>query len=167
MVHLDCELADFKSFQDFTDDREYLRIGDHQGIVSSNIKITLVKFSESALAHLRLIASVNFCNVEALDLLNALGSDVTSERNCKVISEGKQLSSLILKIIDKLAVLTVFSSQSLLQFKDRGIDLTCSMFMENSLNFVEGLLTDSHLQWCHVARTFGALGQTTFLVSNL
>ena len=89
MVNLDSELADFESLQDFTDDREHLRIRDHQSIVSSNIKIALVKFSESTLAHLRLIASVNFCNVEALDLLNALGSDVTSERNRKVISKGK------------------------------------------------------------------------------
>ena len=145
MIDLDHELADFKSFEDFADDREYLRIGDHESIVSSNIEIALIELSESTLIHLRLITSINFGNMEALNLLNALGSNVTSERHGEIVPECKQLSTLVLQIIDKLAILTILASQSLFQFKNWRVNLTCTVLVEYPLNFVEGVFTDGHL----------------------
>jgi len=41
------------------------------------------------------------------------------------------------------------------------------MLVENSFDLVESLLTDSHLQWCHITSAFGALWKTALLVSHL
>ncbi len=89
MVDLDSELADIESLQDFTDDRKHLRVRDHEGIVPSNIEIALIELSESTFVHLRLITSVYFRHMEALNLLNTLSSDVTCERNSEIISQSK------------------------------------------------------------------------------
>ena len=86
MVHLYLEFANFKSPQDLLDNREHLSVRDHQRVVASYIEIALIEFSKAASVHLRLITSINFSHVEALDLLNTFRGNISCKGNGQVVS---------------------------------------------------------------------------------
>ena len=167
MVHLNDEITDFKTTKNLLHDGEDLSIWDHEGIVSSNVEIALIELSKATLVHLRLITPVDFGDVEAFDLLKALRSHVSSEGHSKIVAESKQLATLVLQVVDQLRVLSVLSSEGLLELEDRSVDLTCSMFVEDALDLVKCFLPNRHLQRGHITSALRTLGQSTFLVANL
>jgi len=105
--------------------------------------------------------------VEPLDLLNSLGGDIPSEGNREIVPESEKLATLILQIVDELAVLAILASQSLLELEDGRVNLASTVLKEHVLDIVESLFTNRHHHWRHISRALGALWQATLLVSNL
>lgn len=167
MIDLQHEVADVQACQDFTDYRDYLRIRKHRAICTSDVKVALVELTVPALRHLRLVTAVDFSNVEALNRRQRFFSHVPGEWHCQVVSQGQDLAALVLKVVYKLAVFSVLASEGLFQLKDRRINFTSSMFLKNSSDRLEGLVSDRHLQRCHVSGSLRTLGSASLLIVDL
>lgn len=95
--------------------------------------------------------------MESLDRGESLLSHVPGEGHREIIAQGEQLTTLVLKVVNKLAVFTIFTSEGLLELKDWSVDFRSTVLFEYGSDGVEGLLLDGHLGGAHVTRTFGAL----------
>lgn len=100
VVDLEHERTELKVRDDVDDYVEHFCIRNHRRVSACNVEITLVELSEATLGHLRLVASVNFSYVEALDVLDSVLRNVARERYCEIIPEGEQFSTLVLQVVN-------------------------------------------------------------------
>lgn len=105
--------------------------------------------------------------MESLDLLDSFCGDIPRKRHSQIVSEGQELASLVLQVVDKLAVLSVLARKCLFELEYGSVDLACTVFKEHVLDRIESLLSNRHHHWRHISRALRALGQATLLVSHL
>lgn len=110
----------------------------------------------------------------------------------EVVSEGQQLSSLVLQVIDELGIFSIFPCQGFLhrnrkrqygirqnththarthatsdlQFKDGCIDGFCAVALEASDDGVEDSLSDGHLFWVVVPRPLTDKSDEEFAITE-
>ena len=65
---------------------------NHNIIVPSNIKITLIKLSIPPLSHSRLITTIHSPNVVSLNALDRVGGDIASEGDSEIVTQGTQFT---------------------------------------------------------------------------
>ena len=70
MVDLNQKAIDSQSFENLLHDGQYVCIGDHRIILSSNVVVTLIKLSIAAFGNGGLIPPVDLTDMEPLDLLD-------------------------------------------------------------------------------------------------
>lgn len=151
-TYLDGKVSNVEGVERFNEDTEDFRVGNHGVKVSGNIKVlrgtsatprladakrthALVKLPHTALGHGRLIPSVYFSDVVPLDgrIRALVHRQEPGERHSQVVPQTAELSTLILQVIDQFRVLSVFPREDILEFKDGGIDRTCSVLEEDVL----------------------------------
>lgn len=81
--------------------------------------------------------------------------NVSSLTYSQVISQRAELTALVGKVIDQLGVLTIFSSQDLLELKYRGINCASIVFKKDAFKSREDLLSQKSSFWLVVKSTFG------------
>ena len=158
VINFHQEIFDINGFQDFLHDTENFRIRDHWIVAACNIKVTLIKLSVSTFCHDWLISSVDFSNVESLDFRNVcVHGHESCKWDCQVVSEGAFLSALVLKVINKFRVFTIFSSQDILEFENGSVNFYTTVFLENFDDRIDDFSSDGHLVGVVISGTFGAL----------
>ena len=167
MVELDLEITDAELSEDVDEDLEHLGVGDHGGVIASDVKIALVELPKAALIHLGLVSSVDLSDVESLNLFHSLRCNESCKRNSQIVPERGKFTALVLQVVDELRVLTVLSHECFSQLEDRSVDLDCSVLLEDALDDVEGLFADGHLYGSHVACAFSAFRDSSLLVFGL
>jgi len=167
MVELDLEITDAELSEDVDEDLEHLGVGDHGGVIASDVKIALVELPKAALIHLGLVPSVDLSDVESLDLFHSLRSNESCKRNSQIVPERGKFTALVLQVVDELGVLAVLAHECFSQLEDRGIDLDCSVLLEDALDDVEGLFADGHLNGSHVTCALSAFRDSSLLVFGL
>lgn len=112
-----------------------------------NETYALVELSHAALGHGGLIATVDLGDVVALDVLVLLSvhGQEAGKRNSQIVTKRTLLASLVLEIIDQLAVLAVLSRENLLELEDGCVDGDASVLLEDFDDGRKDLFPDSHL----------------------
>jgi len=87
VVDFNDKASDIKLLKNLGDNFQDFSIRNHKRISTSNIKITLIELSESSLCHLRVVSSIDFCNVVSFNLSQIFLGYVPCERYCQVVSE--------------------------------------------------------------------------------
>jgi len=95
--------------------------------------------------------------VEPLDLRHSIRGDIPSEGDSQIIPKSEELTTLVLQVVDELAILTILASQGLLLLEDGCVDLASTMLKEHVLDVFECCLADGHHHWRHISGSFGAL----------
>jgi hypothetical protein len=91
----------------------------------------LIELSEPSLSDGGLISSVDFTNMEAFYLLDiGIVGHKSGKRNSQVVSKSAFLTALVLEIVDKFRILSVFASQDFFEFKNWSIYLNCTVLFE-------------------------------------
>ncbi|KAI6772576.1 hypothetical protein HG530_003534 [Fusarium avenaceum] len=147
VVQLDCVSAvPTKSLEYFCNDAEDFGVGKHGVVGAGNVEIALVEFSHTALGHGGLISAVDLGNVISLDVLDLLvHGEEAGERDCQVISQRADLTTLIGKIIDELAVLSIFTREDLSELENRSVDCDSAVTLEDLGDGVEDVVTNDHV----------------------
>jgi hypothetical protein len=82
-------------------------------------------------------------SLDVLDLL--VHGEEAGEGDCQVISQRADLTTLIGKIIDELAVLSIFTSEDLSELENRSIDCDSAVTLEDLGDGVEDVVTNDHV----------------------
>ena len=85
------------------------------------------------------------------DWRNLVHGQVASKRNCQIITQCKDFTPLVSKVIDELWVLTILASEDLFQLKDRCVDGLSPVALKHVDDTAEGMLADHHLPWAKVS----------------
>ena len=164
MVNFDQEAIHSHGFQNFLHDSQDFRVRDHGVIFASDVEIALVKLSESALVDCGLIPSINFSNMESLYFLDigVVGHE-PGEGNSEIVSQTALLATLVLQIVDKFGVFSVFTSENLFEFKDRSVNLDPTMLLKNFNNCINDFPPNGHLVRVVITSAFGGFDFETKL----
>lgn len=99
-----------------------LRIRQHRIIYTSDIEIALVELAHSSFRHSRLISSVDFCNVVALDALDVgVHGKPSCEGDSEIVAEGAEFAALVCEVVDEFAVFAVFAREDFLELEDGSV----------------------------------------------
>ena len=125
---------------------QYFSICKHGQRLSSDVEVTLVELSEPSTLVIWLIPSVNFSDLEPLDLVYSMCCHKPRKWNSQVISETEHFSSLICQIIHESLVVSVLLHEHLSPLKYGRVNLLATVSLENLAYLLKCTLLDCHLR---------------------
>jgi hypothetical protein len=146
VVHLDSVRLPAQALEHIVDNLEDLGVGNHGVVGTRDIEIALVEFPHAALCHGGLVTAVDLCDLVALEVLHAgVHGEVAGQRDCQVVAQRAQLTTLVLQVVDELRVLSIFAAENLLELEDGRVERRRAVALEDSSHLLEEAVAESSI----------------------